>query len=129
MCRLSITHTHNKYSIIRVVSSAIYLKYEVLTIYSIYITIRVVSSRVAEVAREHGWHPPKSLDWDKNFKPEHTLFCRELRLVAIYALFGHNFRFLWSIFVVLFAASLIGPWSDVSLPVPLTHPPLNWKTR
>ena len=25
---------------------------------------------------------------DKNFKPEHTLFCRELRFVATYALFG-----------------------------------------
>ena len=44
-------------------------------------------TRVAEVAREHGWHPPKSLDSDENFKPEHTLFCRELRFVAIYALF------------------------------------------
>ena len=43
--------------------------------------------RVAEVAREHGWHPPKSLDSDENFKPKHTLFCRELRFVAIYALF------------------------------------------
>ena len=43
---------------------------------------------MAEVAREHGWHPPKSLDLDENFKPEHTLFCRELRFVAIYALFG-----------------------------------------
>ena len=43
--------------------------------------------RVAEVAREHGWHPPKSLDSDENFKPEHTLFYRELRFVAIYALF------------------------------------------
>merc|ERR1711952_25682 len=39
---------------------------------------RVCQSRVAEVAREHGWHPPKSLDWDENFKPEHTLICREL---------------------------------------------------
>ena len=38
--------------------------------------------RVAEVAREHGWHPPKSLDSDENFKLEHTLFCRELRFVA-----------------------------------------------
>ena len=51
-------------------------------------------NRVAEVAREHGWHPPKSLDSDENFKPEHTLFCRELRFVAIYALFleifGHK---------------------------------------
>ena len=51
-------------------------------------------TRVAEVAREQGWHPPKSLDWDKKFKPEHTLFCRELRFVAIYALFleifGHK---------------------------------------
>ena len=50
--------------------------------------------RVAEVAREHRWHPPKSLDLDENFKPEHTLFCRELRFVAIYALFleifGHK---------------------------------------
>ena len=45
-------------------------------------------SRVAEVAWEHGWHPPKSLDSDKNFKPEHTLFCCELRFVAIYALCG-----------------------------------------
>ena len=45
-------------------------------------------SRVAEVARGHGWPPPKSLDSDENFKPEHTLFCRELRFVAIYALFG-----------------------------------------
>ena len=44
--------------------------------------------RVAEVAREHGWHPLKSLDSDENFKPELTLFCRELGFVAIYALFG-----------------------------------------
>ena len=48
----------------------------------------VVENRVAEVGREHGWHPPKSLDSDENFKPEHTLFCCELRFVAIYALFG-----------------------------------------
>ena len=46
------------------------------------------SVRGAEVAREHGWPPPKSLDSDENFKPEHTLFCRELRFVAICALFG-----------------------------------------
>ena len=56
--------------------------------------IVIYRSRVAEVAREHGWHPPKSLDSDENFKPEHTLFCRELRFVAIYALFleifGHK---------------------------------------
>ena len=50
-------------------------------------------TRVAEFAREHGWHPPKSLDSDENFKPEHTLFCRELRFVAIYALF---FGDLWA---------------------------------
>ena len=43
-----------------------------------------VVGRVAEVARE-----PKSLDSDENFKPEHTLFCRKLRFVAIYALFGY----------------------------------------
>ena len=53
-----------------------------------------IGSRVAEVAREHGWHPPKSLDSDENVKPEHTLFCRELRFIAIYALFfgdlGHK---------------------------------------
>ena len=46
------------------------------------------SGRVAEVTREHGWHPPKSLDSDENFKPEHTFFCPEFRFVAIYALFG-----------------------------------------
>ena len=50
-----------------------------------------IKYRVAEVAREHGWHPPKSLDLDENFKPEHTLFCRELRYVAIYALFFWRF--------------------------------------
>ena len=40
----------------------------------------------------HGGPPPKSLDSDENFKPEHTLFCRELRFVVIYALF----RDLWA---------------------------------
>ena len=41
----------------------------------------VIQDRVAEVAREHGWHPPKSLDSDENFKPEHARIniCRELR--------------------------------------------------
>ena len=38
--------------------------------------------------RGHGGPPPKSLDSDENFKAEHTLFCRELRFVTIYALFG-----------------------------------------
>ena len=50
--------------------------------------------RVAEVVQGHGGHLPKSLDSDENFEPEHTLFCRELRFVAIYALFleifGHK---------------------------------------
>ena len=45
-------------------------------------------TRVAEVAQEQGWQPPKSLDSDGNFKPEHMLFCHELIFVAIYALFG-----------------------------------------
>ena len=44
--------------------------------------------RVAEVVRGHGGPPPKRLDSDENFKPEHMLFCRESRFVAIYALFG-----------------------------------------
>ena len=43
---------------------------------------------VAEVVRGHGGPLPKSLDSDENFKPEHTLFCRELRFVAIYTIFG-----------------------------------------
>ena len=43
---------------------------------------------MAEVARGHGGPPPKSLDSDENLKPEHTLFCRKLRFIAIYALFG-----------------------------------------
>ena len=50
--------------------------------------MNTVSAKVAEVAREHGWHRPKCLDSDENFKPEQMLFCRELRIVAIYALFG-----------------------------------------
>ena len=53
------------------------------------------ASRVAEVAQEHGWHPPESLDSGENFKPEHTLFCRELRFVAIYALFLEIFGPFW----------------------------------
>ena len=48
----------------------------------------IVVARMAEVVRGHGGPPPKSLDSDENFKPEHTLFCRELKFVAIYALFG-----------------------------------------
>ena len=48
---------------------------------------------MAGTAREHGWHPPKSLDLDEDFKPKHTLFSRELGFVAIYALF---FGGLWA---------------------------------
>ena len=44
--------------------------------------------RVAEVVRGHRGPSPKSLDSDENFKPKQTLFCRKLRFVAIYALFG-----------------------------------------
>ena len=44
--------------------------------------------RVAEVVRGHEGSPPKSLDSDDNFKPEHTRFCRKLRFVAIYVLVG-----------------------------------------
>ena len=47
-------------------------------------------ARVAEVARGRGGPPPKSLNSDKNFKLEHTLFCHELRFVAIYALFWRS---------------------------------------
>ena len=47
-------------------------------------------ARVAEVVRGHGGPPQKSLDWDENFKPEHKLFCSELRFVVIYALFGQK---------------------------------------
>ena len=50
--------------------------------------VAYISIRVAEVVRGHGGPPLKSLDLDKKFKPEHMLFCRELRFVAIYALFG-----------------------------------------
>ena len=43
---------------------------------------------MADVAQGHGGPPPKSLDLDVDFKPEYTLFCRKLRFVAIYTLFG-----------------------------------------
>ena len=49
------------------------------------------SHRVAEVVRGHGGPPLKSLDSDENFKPEHKLFCCELRFVAIYVLFWRSF--------------------------------------
>ena len=39
-----------------------------------------VNVRVAEVVRGHGGPLPKSLDSDKNFKPEHTLFCRNIKI-------------------------------------------------
>ena len=48
----------------------------------------LVLDRVAEVVRGHGGPPPKSLDSDGNLKPKRTLFCRKVRFVAIYALFG-----------------------------------------
>ena len=44
---------------------------------------KYVGVRVAEVVRGHGGPPPKSLVSDENFKPEHTLFCCELRFVEI----------------------------------------------
>ena len=47
----------------------------------------VIEVRVAKVVRAHGGPPPKSLDSDEIFRPEHTLFCRKLRFVVIYALF------------------------------------------
>ena len=56
--------------------------------------MEVALRRVAEVARGHRGPPPKSLDLNEICKPEHMLFCRELRFVAIYALFleifGHK---------------------------------------
>ena len=55
-------------------------------------------SRVAEVVRGHGGPQPKSLDSDENFKPEHTLLCRELRFVAIYTLFGDRTKIFMAIF-------------------------------
>ena len=30
--------------------------------------------------RGHGGPPPERLDLDKNFKPEHTLFCRDIKI-------------------------------------------------
>ena len=44
---------------------------------------------MADVVERHEGPLPKSLDSDENFKPEYTLFCRELRFVAFYALFGY----------------------------------------
>ena len=36
--------------------------------------------RVAEVVRRHKGPLPKSLNLDKNFKPKHTLFCRNINI-------------------------------------------------
>ena len=70
-----------------------YKRYKSTSLTSSYPLLFLISpARAAEVARAHGRRPPKSLVSDENFKPEHALFCRELRFVAIYALFGD----LWS---------------------------------
>ena len=42
-------------------------------------------SRVAEVARGGEWPSPKSLELDRNFKPQHTLFCRDLLFGNLWA--------------------------------------------
>ena len=65
-------------------------------------------NRVAEVVRGPGEPPPKSLYSDENFKPEHTLFCCELRFVAIYALFGD----LWAK-KCLFGSKTVFLWQEV----------------
>ena len=57
------------------------------------VTKAIGTARVAEVAREHRFHPPKSLDSDENFKPEHTLSYRELRFVVFYALYKASFLY------------------------------------
>ena len=62
--------------------------FNIICIVYLWHNAKVCQSRVAEVTGEDGWHLPKSLDSDENFKPQHTLFCRKLRFVAIYALFG-----------------------------------------
>ena len=46
-----------------------------------------VNDRVAEVARGHGGPPPKSLDSDENFKPKHTLFCRDIKICRNFCTF------------------------------------------
>ena len=51
------------------------------------VIFKIIQARVAEVAQGHEGPPPKSLDSDENFKAEHTLFCRKLRFVVIYAFF------------------------------------------
>jgi len=56
--------------------------------YIIYDDMMIYDDRVAEVALGHGGPPPKSFDTDENFNSEHMIFCRELRFVATYALFG-----------------------------------------
>ena len=52
------------------------------------VTVTYLYHRGAEVVQGHRGPPPKSLDSDENFKPEHTLFCHKLRFAAIYAHFG-----------------------------------------
>ena len=39
-----------------------------------------IGSRVAEVVQRHERPSPKSLDWDKNFNPQHTLLCRNIKI-------------------------------------------------
>ena len=80
-------------------TAAAKLAFHIFDVSSDMFTLRTLFIRVADVAREHGWHPPKSFDSDKNFKPEHALLCRELRFIAIYAPFGD----LWANYMVYIA--------------------------
>ena len=66
--------------------------------------------------RGHGGPPPKSLDSAENFKPEYTLFCRELRFVAIYALFGD----LWAKKVPFWVKNSIS-WAKSALLHDMSH--------
>ena len=51
-------------------------------------------TRVEEVVRRHEGPSPKSLDSDENFKPSHTLFCRNIKiccdLLSLWKTLGKN---------------------------------------
>ena len=44
----------------------------------------IICIRVAEVVQGHGGPPPKSLDSDENFKPEHKFFLSQNKIYAVF---------------------------------------------
>ena len=60
-----------------------------------YITSNSVMNRAAKSVGIWGLDPTIAKDLNDSEDPKHTLFCREIAFVAIYALFGDDISIFW----------------------------------